>query len=473
MSMTRAIGWSAVVFSLVGCAELPWRSYSAAPPSPSQELRATTEGGIALATVGLDPAHQYSLVELVDLAERANPDTRQAWELARAAAARLGVAEAVWLPALALAVMGGARRVAFAADTTPFSASGPFVESRVELTWALLDLPGLAAVDVARALVRQASFAFSRRHQEVMFGVARGFYALDKSHARLEAAAATLRSATVDEQAAQARLEVGLATRPEVLLAREVRTRAAYDLEAAGGAVRASEGALAAAVGTAPVLGLRITRLDAQRLPERLAVPVQQILETTLRQRPDLHALAASVRASAAQVRRAQGSFAPRLSLTGRANYQLWSYETDSGHRPPPVSTYEFDAHLTLDWSLFAGFQHLNGLRAAQAEREASVAALASGALGALREAWTAYFDVQTAQRKLEFAQALLDAADEAYAATLETYRRGLGTLLDLLTAERDLANARMTLVESRAELLTAAAALALAIGGDAATLRP
>jgi outer membrane protein TolC len=467
MSRADAIRWIAVVLSLVSCAELPWRSYAAAPSSPARALGATAPERIAAPPVTLAAAHEYSLVELIDVAQRANPDTRAAWEEARAAAARLGLAEAVYLPALALAMTGGVRRDAFPAPAGPFSATGPFVEPRLELTWTLLDLARFADVDGARALVQQASWSFSRRHQEVMFGVARAFYALDASHARLESAQATLRSAIVDEEAVQARLQVGLATRPELLLAHEVRARAAYDVEAAAGTVRASEAALAAAVGAAPLFDLRVTRLNAQRLPERLDVPIQQILETTLLQRPDLQALAASLHARAAEVRRARGRFAPQLSLLGDVDYQAWRFTSDppSNAPPPPLSTYEFDAHLRLDWNLFAGFAQLNALRAAEAERRASLATLTGGALRALREAWTAYFDVQTAQRKLEFAEALLASAEEAYAATLETYRRGLGTLIDLLTAERDLANARTTLVESRAELLTAAAALALAVG--------
>jgi hypothetical protein len=45
------------------------------------------------------------------------------------------------------------------------------------------------------------------------------------------------------------------------------------------------------------------------------------------------------------------------------------------------------------------------------------------GTLRALREAWTAYFDVQTVERKVEFATALLTSAEEADAATLEAYQ--------------------------------------------------
>jgi outer membrane protein TolC len=123
-------------------------------------------------------------------------------------------------------------------------------------------------------------------------------------------------------------------------------------------------------------------------------------------------------------------------------------------------------ARLRLDWELFDGFARHNGVRAAESERAASAEALTAGTLRALREAWTAYFDIDTAQRQVEFATALLAAAEEAYAATLETYRRGLGTLIDLLTAERDLASARSAGIDSRAQLLTAAAALTFAVGG-------
>ncbi|MCU1277063.1 MAG: TolC family protein, partial [bacterium] len=340
------------------------------------------------------------------------------------------------------------------------------VEPKLELAWALLDLSRFAQVSEARARVLEASFLFGRKHQEVLFAVARAYYGLDANRARLEAAQATLRSAIVVEEAAQARLEVGLATRPELLLAREARARAAFDVEAAAGAVRTAQGALAESVGVAPFPPLRTTPLAAQPLPERLASSIERILEAVLVQRPDLKAELAAVRARQADVRAARSSFAPRLSLQVSADYLQWRAQITPPDTTVTVSEAEFDAKLRLDWSLFEGFARLNRLREAEAERAASEAALAAGSLGALREAWTAYFGVKTAERKVEFADALLAAADEAYAATLETYRHGLGTLIDLLTAERDLADARGTAIESRAELLTAAAALTLAVGG-------
>jgi outer membrane protein TolC len=438
---------------------------AAAPPSPT---RTAGDDGTFVTPwpQAIDEAHEYSLVELIDIAQRSNPETRVAWEQARTAAARLGRAEAVYLPVLALAAEGGARRDAFPSGMGQFTAQGPYVEPRLELAWTMLDLPGFAAVDGALAQVKQANFAFSRRHQEVTFAVARAFYVLDAARARLGAAQATLRTATIVEAAVQARLEVGLATRPELLLARQQRARAAFDLEAASGAVRSSQGGLAEAVGVSPVPPLRTTPLEAQHLPERLDLPVRRILAATLRDRPDLKALTAGVRARDADLHGARGSFAPRLSLRAEVGYQGWRYQAMPPDRSFSNSAYEYRGQLRIDWELFEGFARQNDVRAALAERAASEAALTAGTLRALREAWTAYFDLETAQRQVEFAAALLASAEEAYDSALETYRRGLGTVIDLITAERDLASARSTAIDSRAQLLTAAAALTFAVGG-------
>ncbi|HEX4445957.1 MAG TPA: TolC family protein [Polyangiaceae bacterium] len=446
------------------CVELPWRADEAAPQDPSRPLADHSPAVPASADPpAVDRTHEYALVELIDLAQQSNPETREAWQRARAAAARLGQAEAVYLPSLTLVAQGGVQRESFPSPAGSFAAGGPLVEPALQFAWTLLDLSRFADVAEARARVVEADFTFTRKHQEVLFAVARAYYAVDASQAQLEAARATLQSALVVEEAVQARLEAGLATRPELLLAREARTRAAFDVEAAVGTTRAAEGALAESVGVAPDPPLKVAFL-ADRGPARLASSIEEIMKATLAARPDLKAQRAVVVARRAEERGARGRFAPRLTLQGEGGYQVWWYESTPGARFT-MSAPVLDAHLQLEWGLFQGFEDVERVHQAEAERLASEAALTAGSLRAQREAWTAYFDVKTAERKVEFGDSLLVASQEAYDATLETYRRGLGTLIDLLTAERDLASARGTAIESHTELLTAAAALTLAIG--------
>src|ERR1700675_642497 len=58
----------------------------------------------------IEPDRVYSLAELVDLAETHNPETRVAWERARAQAAALGVARSELYPTLAAAVLSETSR---------------------------------------------------------------------------------------------------------------------------------------------------------------------------------------------------------------------------------------------------------------------------------------------------------------------------------------------------------------------------
>src|SRR6202043_846128 len=48
--------------------------------------------------VSINPGKIYGLAELIDIAERNNPDTRAAWERARQAAAGGGLSESAYYP---------------------------------------------------------------------------------------------------------------------------------------------------------------------------------------------------------------------------------------------------------------------------------------------------------------------------------------------------------------------------------------
>src|SRR5258705_10868174 len=57
-----------------------------------------------------DPLKRYTLPELVDIAEQHNPDTRVAWENAKARAADLGVSKASLYPTLAALALADTNR---------------------------------------------------------------------------------------------------------------------------------------------------------------------------------------------------------------------------------------------------------------------------------------------------------------------------------------------------------------------------
>ena len=73
----------------------------------------------------IDPRKTYNLAELIDIAQRSNPETRVAWERARMAAAAVGLTESAYYPYIVAAAAGGYDRAFI-----------PFPQLRTSLTTA-------------------------------------------------------------------------------------------------------------------------------------------------------------------------------------------------------------------------------------------------------------------------------------------------------------------------------------------------
>jgi outer membrane protein TolC len=420
------------------------------------------------ADVAIDPDKEHGLADLIDLAQRLNPETRRAWEEARAAAARLGQRESAWFPTLAAAAAAGTSRVVekAGAGVGAVPVTGPTLSPELRLSWLLLDFGRRsAAVEEAGWEVVAANLAFNRTHQRVAFSVSERFFALDASRARLAAANVGLEQAGAVADAVQARLDQGLATRPDLLLAGQERARAAFEVEEARGLVADARGRLAESIGIPPTLPLRVADLASVPLPSELPSTVEQIIDRSLARRPDLAARLAALRAREAELRQARAQFLPRLRLSGSVGGDLGRY-TFGASDPIGYGHHVYGAFLNLDWLLFDGFERDNRLREAASQRGAAEAELAVLELAVVRQVWQAYTDVKTSLAKREFAQALLAASEEAYAAALESYQAaGLASVLDLLAAQRDLARARFTDIQTRADILRATSALVFAAG--------
>jgi outer membrane protein len=414
----------------------------------------------------------YDLVALVDLAQKSNPETRIAWESARAAAAGLGLAEGAYYPVLVLLASGGYSRSEDRTPDGPLYTRGWAVTPQLNLQWTLLDFGRRSATsDAAMQMVLQANFHFNRRHQQVTYSVQRAFFAFDAARAQVAASLATQKSAQSVEHDAELRLDRGLATRTEVLLAKQERARADYDVQLARRLVADTWSTLAEAVGISPASQLYIPELADVSLPAELAESVEKAMDRALVQRPDVAALVAQVRAKDAELRKADANFWPTLWAGGMLGFTTGKFlASDSAGQTGPFSYTEpiYSATLNFSWRLFDGFERKNKEREAEALRGQARAELTALQIRTLREVWKAYADVSAARLQYEYAQTLLSASQEAYDSASITYRAGLGTILDLLAAERELARGRSTFIESRAEVLSSSAALAFALGDGA-----
>lgn len=442
----------------------PWQPGPAGDTAPVTTALTAPQNGSRSTSEERDRA--YDLPALIDLGLGENPDTRNAWEAARTAAARYGGSLEPYFPRLsANAVVSPNERILFQDTPETLVIHQDTYEPQVVLTYTLLDFGRRAAdAELTRQRLVAANFAFDRELQRVVFEVERAYFLLDAALGLERASVQNVDLAHKVREAADQRLAVGLATRPDALLSQQVETRALYELESAHAAVRSAQANLARTLGRPATQSPRIDPIGDRPIPSELSASVESLIAGAVAERPDLAARAADVRASEAAVEREKASFWPELGFEGRYGEAFWDYTVQNSNRirnnEPTYSTL-----LRFDWDIFRGFGRENAVRAATSDSERARAQLEASQLDASVEVWSAYYDNLAAARQLEFAKTLLASSEDTYQATLTSYQNGLSDIVALLTAERDLATARYTLVRSRADLLTSAARLAFAAG--------
>jgi outer membrane protein len=418
-----------------------------------------------LAPTALQRGREYDLPALVDVALRNNPTTQRAWSAARGAAAQFGAAQAPYYPQLAVSSESGYQRTVIQLPGTYGVLKQWQADPILSMSWTLLDFGRRASSsESAQQRLFAANLAFSRSIQDVVFNTESAFYALDAAESGVLAAQQNLKLAETDLEAVGERVGLGLATQPELLLAKESVAQSRFDLANADLMVRDAEAQMSVALGVPADPPLMIARLENQAIPQELNRSVEDLIAEARRQRPDLVARIAELHATEADIRQARAQFFPVLGLSAGYGENLWNF-TLAG--PPTVQfgQPQYSALLTLRWDVFTGFKRLNDLRTAEDERDVARADLRSAEIDVIAEMWRAYFELDSSRSRYAYAQSLLEASQESYDANLDTYRQGLSTIVELLTSERDLANARYTLIASKAQLLTSYSAVIHAAG--------
>ena len=421
-----------------------------------------------------DAKKNYELAELIDLAEHDNPKTRVAWDQAKQSAAAVGLAQSDYFPILALRASAD-----YAREPVPVplnATTAGYLDLRAQeaqpvatLEWVLLDFGRRkAGVNVAKNQLLAANLGFNAQHQQIVFKVQSAFYELSKVLGRIDVAQSALDSALKVQEAAEERFKNGLATAPDVSQARQQAASAAFDLEDVQAKERDAQVALAESIGITPTVPLHVVDFSRLPVPTNLEDTVEQFIDRSLEQRPDLLAQVAVLREKEAEIRRARAAYYPTLSFDGDIGGSFDRAQIKVNDNTLPwASTQQptWGVGLSLTWSLFEGGARKHKLEIAKAERDAAQHSLEDSRDKTISQVWQYYTDAKLAIRRLDVAAALVDASEKSYQQTFEAYQNGLSSLVDVLSARRELSQARYTQLDTRATLLESTAALAFASG--------
>jgi outer membrane protein len=412
-----------------------------------------------------DPENVYSLAELIDFAEGHNPETRLAWELARAQAASLGVARSELFPTIASVAFAGVSREEAKFGSQFYRQTIPILQLSLDLNYTIFDFGarrGRINAEAARLLV--SNFEFNDTHRRIIYDVSLTYYRLLNAAGQEEAAGASLVNAQAVQQAAEERLRNGLATLPDVLEARSATAQAQYDLQAALGIEQIARGDLATALGVSVRTRIRVQPLNELAVPESLSDTVEEAISRSLERRPDLQSQLALIRAAEAERQQARASFYPRLDVNAGPSAQslyLMQQNLPWGHTADLTG----GVALSLSWTVFDGGARKSRLEETRARVAAAEARAAVTRDQIEDQVWAAYSNLNTAFRQRESANALLSAATQSYSAALRSYNYGVRNLLDVTNAQKVLAQARSTEILARTQVLSALADLAFRTG--------
>jgi outer membrane protein len=445
-----------------GCATLA-PSGPAATVAPSSALPWTPPPGAAPPPASPRPpeipedlrarASTLTLTDVVDVAVRNSPQTRESWWRARAAAAEIDIRRASLLPEIDAEIEGLRERQALSGGQAAFSQTvlGP----GLTLNYLLLDFGGRQAdVEAARQALFAQNFLHNQTVQDVVLQVERAYYQYQGTKALLAAEQTSLKEAQTNFQAADERRRAGVATVTDVLQTRTALAQGQLNVESLEGQLQAVRGGLAAAMGLPANIPYDVAPLPEDLAPKQTGEAVDDLIGRALAGRPDVEAARAQALATASDVARERAGLRPRLSFQAGLNTSFYG-----GSLTSPGGLYS--GALLLSYPLFDAGGRAARVRQSQADLEASRAHVVTLEQQATLQVWTDNADLRTAAQRIETSRTLLQSAQESEQATSERYRAGVGSILDLLTAQSTLASARAQEVQARADWLLALAQLA------------
>ncbi len=413
----------------------------------------------------MDAADAYTLGQLIDIAESNNPTTRESWNHAKASAAAVGIAKSELYPTLfAFATGKNYNLPPLLYNTFVVQDIGLFATA-VHLDYTLIDFgTRRSEITAAQAKLVAANLSFNDTHLQLIQQVSQAYYALLNARGLRAAAEVNLTDAKALEEAAQERRDNGLATLPDLLEARAEREKANYDLQSAIGAEKTAFGDLATAIAAQPVHAFKVQGLDDLHIPNALDQSVEDAIANAYKQRPDLLAEKAKVKAAHAEVTRYTSAYFPTLSFEAEGGWvRAWGQQKTYPGTYAQTRTYE--TALSLKWTIFDGLRRENRISQAKAEEAEAKNAVHEREDQIGERVWASYQEAVTALEQRKAAASLLAASAESHSASVESYKDGVRNLLDVLNAERDLARARALDVTARTRVLQSFTGLAFRTG--------
>ena len=396
-----------------------------------------------------------TLARCIEVAFARNPETRESWQRARAAAAGVGQARSAYLPAADFTA-GASRSAPVSLDSQQGTGAANTFDAELGVRYLLFDGGARSAgLQGAEAELLGANFQHNMTLQNVALKVKEAYYQLLAARELERVTEETVRQTQYHVELARARHDNGLVVRSDVLKAETEKANADLLLVRARSEGRIAQGRLANAMGLRPSTSFEVAKLPHNPEQRELA-DIKRLMADAAAGRPGLRAALALVASARANVEAEKTRYWPKITLNSDYGWRDRSFVP---HRD------EWSLGLGITWPLFDGFAREYAVRRAESDLAGSRAKYEKLLRGVELEVWTAYAQLIEADQAIEAAQALVTSADESAQVTEGEYKNGTATIIDVTDTQTARTTANVRLVQSRLDWYTALARLERAVG--------
>lgn len=428
--------------SIAACAQPdPLGTETSLPLKPALRLG----GAVGDPCAEARPHDELNLFEVVNLALCNNPQTREVWASSRAQAAQVGVSQGSYFPGVSVSASGNRNLPGTNQRTLGLTVS-----------YLLYDFGARAAnLESSRQVLAAASATQDSTVQTVFLSAVQAYYQMLAAQAALDASLEAELAAKRSFAAAEARYLAGSATPADKLQAQTAYSQATLNRITADGVQKKSGGTLANIIGLDANHSVTLATANTEAVPMDFDRDVNALIEAAKRQRPDLIAAEAQVKAAEASADAARAAGKPSISLSASTTRMTGSGVTSRGS----------SLGVNLSVPLFSGYAPTYRIRAAEAQIETRQAQMERVRLQVALDVWNAYQNLVTATQSLRTSADLLASAEQSERVALGRYQAGVGNILDVLNAQSALASARQQRIQSTLDWNIGRAALAQAMG--------
>jgi multidrug efflux system outer membrane protein len=317
------------------------------------------------------------------------------------------------------------------------------------------------ATESARAQLLATEYAQKTEILTLVSDVASDYFALLSLDLQLQIARDTIKAQEDAVKLTEHRLDHGVATKLDVLQAKQVLDTANAQVPELQRQIGLEEDALSILLGDYPHSVTRGLRLVDQQLPPEVPAGLPSSL---LARRPDISQAEQNLISANAQIGVAKAAFFPQISLTGTGGGAVGRSTVFSSIVNSNIGTWGGAAQLTQP--IFTAGRLRGNLHSAESQQRQSLIAYKQAIQGAFRDvsdaliSYQKYYEVRKAQE--DTVQDLSDSVSTS----LKRYRGGITTYLEVLDNQRSLFSAQLTLAQDRGNEFQSLVQLYKALGG-------